>query len=102
MGQPGKRRLLATSLIKRGPLVTTAQPNKLSPVAEKVAIKDMMGSSNSEQPSSSQDETVFPNSFRERHRHWAWIFQLLGAGRGESPCGPLLGTWGLACVHPFT
>ena len=102
MGQPGKRRLLATSLIKRGPLVTTAQPNKLSPVAEKVAIKDLMGSSNSEQPSSSQDETVFPNSFRERHRHWAWIFQLWGAGRGESPCGPLLGTWGLACVHPFT
>lgn len=38
-GQPGKRHLLATSLIKGGPLVTTAQPNKLSSVAEKVAIR---------------------------------------------------------------
>lgn len=99
-GKLGKRRLQPLPLLNEAPLVTTVQPNKLPQLVEKVAIKDLMGSSNFQNRLAHlRTRLSFLTVSRNDIATWPGYSQL---GAGGVSYGPLLGTWGLACIQPFT
>ncbi|XP_032338495.1 uncharacterized protein LOC116664404 isoform X4 [Camelus ferus] len=79
--------------------LTNAQPNKLFPVAEKVAVKDLDGGAAT---LNSLDDLrrrlPFPRFLGENLPLGLDILVLEGGG---VPCSPLLGVWGLVCIHPL-
>lgn len=70
--------------------MTTAQPHRSCSVAVKIALKDLGGNQQLEQPSSLREETTFPKGFWGEISTWheySSCAGLLAAPCGESGAG---------------